>query len=245
LGALGLNLGYLLVQIGSFVILFLVLMAWVYKPILNLLEKRRATVAQSLDDARVASEARTNAEQEAGKIIAEAQVKANQVMREAADRAEATEKDIKAAAEAEASKVREDGLADAHAERDRLLGDLRGQIAALAIAATQKLIGENLDERRQRTLLDEFFSGIKAGRLEGLEGVTLTGDTVEVVSALPLTPSEETVVRQDILGKLGLQAEIRFRVDPAILGGLVIKAGGKVVDASVAGQLSSLRQSLA
>ena len=56
--ALGLNLGYLLVQIGSFIILFLVLAAWAYKPILGLLEKRREAIAKGLEDARVAGEAR-------------------------------------------------------------------------------------------------------------------------------------------------------------------------------------------
>ena len=43
---LGINLGYLLVQIFNFIILFMVLKAWVYKPLINMLEKRRATIAK-------------------------------------------------------------------------------------------------------------------------------------------------------------------------------------------------------
>ena len=54
---LGLNLGYLLVQIFNFLILFVILRVWVYKPILGLLEKRRENIAQGLEDARVAAEA--------------------------------------------------------------------------------------------------------------------------------------------------------------------------------------------
>jgi F0F1-type ATP synthase delta subunit len=52
-------------------------------------------------------------------------------------------------------------------------------------------------------------------------------------------------VKSDVLSKVGSQATVSFRVDPDILGGLVIRVGGKVLDASVAGQLESLRQSLA
>jgi F0F1-type ATP synthase delta subunit len=52
-------------------------------------------------------------------------------------------------------------------------------------------------------------------------------------------------VKRDVLAKLGGQATVAFRVDPNILGGLVIRVGGKVLDASVAGQLESLRQGLA
>jgi F0F1-type ATP synthase delta subunit len=51
-------------------------------------------------------------------------------------------------------------------------------------------------------------------------------------------------VRRDILSKIGDQATVTFRVDPAILGGLVVRVGDKVWDASVAGQMESLRQSM-
>jgi flagellar biosynthesis/type III secretory pathway protein FliH len=125
-----------------------------------------------------------------------------------------------------------------------MLGDLRAQIAALAIAAAQKLVGEALDEKRQHALIDEFFSGVRAGNVVVLEGARLSGSSAEVTSALPLSTQEMDAVKTDILSKVGSQAIVSFRVDPNILGGLVIQVGGKVLDASVAGQLESLRQSL-
>src|SRR5512137_3228475 len=95
---LGISLGYLLFQIFNFTIICILLYAWAYKPILKMLDNRKQKIAQGLEDARVASEARANAEQEATKIIAEAQSKANQVVRESTDRAEAAAIDIRAAA---------------------------------------------------------------------------------------------------------------------------------------------------
>ncbi len=130
-------------------------------------------------------------------------------------------------------------------ERDRILGELRGQVAALSIAAAQKLIGDALDEKRQHALIDEFFSGVKSGKVTVLESAGLNGSSAEVTSALPLTPAEMEIVKKDVLSKIGSQASVSFRVDPNILGGLVIRAGGKVLDASVFGQLESLRQTLA
>ena len=241
---LGLNLGLLLFQIFNFTILVILLYAWAYKPILRMLDNRKQKIAQGLEDARIASEARANAEQDAAKIIAEAQSKANQVVRDSTERAEAAALEIRAAAEAESTKEREAALAEVQIERDRMLGDLRSQIAALAIAAAQKLVGESLDERRQHALINEFFSGVKAGKVEVLEGVSFSGASAEVTSALPLTSGEMDAVKQDILSKVGSQATVSFRVDPSILGGLVIRVGGKVLDASVAGQLESLRQSI-
>ncbi|MBN2148351.1 MAG: F0F1 ATP synthase subunit B [Anaerolineales bacterium] len=241
---LGINLGTFILQILSFTIVLVVLRKWVYNPVLNALEKRRTTIAKGLEDARVASEARANAEKEAEQIIAKAQAESGKIVREATERAEAAAREVKVAADAEASKAREAAIAEAQLERDRILGDLRSQVAALAMAAAQKLIGETLDEKRQRALINDFFSGVKDGEVVVLEGAALSGASAEVTSALPLTPDEMETVKKDILSKIGSQATVTFRVDPAILGGLVIRAGGKVLDASVSGKLDTLRQSL-
>ena len=241
---LGLNLGYLFVQIFNFAIIFVVLRAWVYKPILGLLERRRTTIAEGLEDARIAAEARQNAEQEAEKILADAQAKASQVMREANERADTQGKEVIAVAEAEAAKKREETLAEVESERERILGELRGQVGALAIAAAQKLINASLDEQRQRVLIDEFFSGIKSGQVVILEGQQVVGASAEVTSALPLTAEEKEAVKKDILAQAGDQATVTFRVDPGILGGLIVRFGDKVLDGSVSGQLELMRQSL-
>lgn len=240
---LGINLGYFLFFTLNFLVMTILLYAWAYKPIVRSLEKRRQKIAQGLEDARIAAEARANAEKEASQILAEAQAKAAHIVREATDRAEEAAREIRLAAEAEIAKARENALAEAQAERNRMLSDLRGQVAALAIAATQKLIGEALDEKRQHALINEFFSGVKAGKVVVLENVEAQGASAEVISALPLTADEEDVVRKDLLAKVGAQA-VTFRVDPKILGGLVIKIGDKVVDGSVAAQLEGLRQAL-
>jgi len=150
---------------------------------------------------------------------------------------------VKTAAEAEAANAREAAVAEAEVERNRILGDLRSQVASLAIAAANKLVGEALDEKKQRSLLDEFFSGVKSGKLIVLDGANFQGESAHVTSALPLSKEEEESVRRDVLAKTGAK-EISFRVDPSILGGLVIRVGDKVLDSSVAGKLEGLRQNL-
>ncbi|MBK9208501.1 MAG: F0F1 ATP synthase subunit B [Anaerolineales bacterium] len=236
--ALGINLGLLIVQLVAFAIVFLTLNAWVYKPMLDMMESRKTKIAQGLEDARVASEARANAEKEAAKVLAEAQAEAGKVVREATERAASAGKDVKAAAEAEAAKAREAAMAEAELERNRILGDLRGQVAALAIAAANKLVGDALDDKKQHALIDEFFSGVNAGKVVVLEG-EMKGDSALVTSALPLTSQEQETVKKSVSAK-----EVTFKVDPSILGGLVIKVGDKVLDGSVAGKLDGLRQTL-
>jgi len=241
---LGINLGFFLFQVFNFIIMAVLLYAWAYKPILKMLKTRREKIAQGLEDSQVAAQARANAEQEAAKIVADAQSKAGQVIREATERADTAGREVKASIDAEIAKEREAALAEVQVERERILGELRGQVAALSIAAAQKLVGQALDEKRQHALLNEFFSGVREGKVVVLESGSLGGVSAEVTSALPLTNEEKETVKTDVLSKIGSQATVTFRVDPSILGGIVISAGGKVLDASVAGQLETMRQKL-
>ncbi len=91
-------------------------------------------------------------------------------------------------------------------------------------------------------MIDDFFSGVKSGKVVVLEGANFKGEAAEVTSALPLNGSEQDTVKKDLLAKVGAK-EVSFRVDPSILGGVVIKVGDKVLDGSVAGKLEGLRQS--
>jgi F-type H+-transporting ATPase subunit b len=241
--ALGINLGLLVVQIIAFIIVFLTLQAWVYKPLVGMLETRKMKIAQGLEDARVAADARADAEKEAARILAEAHAEAGKIVGEATDRAAGAARDAKTAAEAEAARTREAIVVEAQQERNRILGDLRGQVAALALAATQKLVGQTLDDKRQHALIDEFFSGVKSGKVVILEDAAFKGESAEVTSALPLSASEQQAVKSDLLSKVSAQA-VTFHVDPSILGGLVIRVGDKVLDGSVAAKLEELRQSL-
>ena len=245
MAALGINLGFFLVQLLNFLIVMIVLTAWAYHPVVNLLEQRKQKIAQGLEDARVASEARANAEKEAQKIIAAAQADANRRVAEATERAEKAAADVRAAAEEERTRILRTGQEDAAAERNRILADLRGQVGALAISAANKVIGESLDAKRQEALIKDFFSGVRAGQVTVLEGADgVSGQAAEVTSALPLTDDEQDNIRKDLARTLGGTPAVVFRVDPSILGGLVVRVGDKVLDGSVAGKLEGLRASL-
>jgi len=242
MAALGINPGFLLVFALYFLLVMFVMTRWVYTPIINGLEARKTKIAQGLEDARVAGEARANAEKEAAKIIAEAQAEANRKVAEASQRAEQAAAAVRTAAEAEKAKIMATAAADAELERNKVLGDLRPQVAALALAASQQVIGGilNKEESYARSLIEEFFSGVKGSKVTVLDGANAAGAAAEVTSALPLTDAEQASVKRDLAGA----ASVSFRVDPAILGGLVVRVGDRIVDGSARGKLEGLRQSM-
>ena len=229
--ALGINLGYLIMQILIITVLMLLLRGLVYKPIINILEERKARIAKGLEDSRQAAIARDNADAEAAKIVDEARQEAVRIRQEAVAQADETAKAIEAKANQEAKEIVANAREDAEEERNRILADLRGQVAAISIAAANKLVGESLDEKRQHELIAEFFSQVST------EAMALSGERAEVTSALPLTDKEQS----DVKKKLKV-SEVLFRVDPTILGGVVVRVGDQVIDDSVASRMGALSE---
>lgn len=230
---LGINLGYLIVQILALTILVVLLRGWLYTPVVKVLEDRKARIAKGLEDARQAALARDNADEEAKTVLDDARAEAAKLRSEATVQSEETAAGITARANEEAKEIITAAREDAEEERNRILADLRSQVATISLAAANKLVGESLDEKRQHEIIADFFAAVPAGVAE------LEGDTAEVTSALPLTDSEQNSVKKAISVE-----DVRFRVDPEILGGLVVRVGDQVVDDSVAGQMAKLRDSL-
>ena len=238
---LGIVPGIVLAQLVNFIVLFLILRVIAFKPLLNVLQQRKERIAKGLEDARRAEEKLANIEKDYQAKLSEARVEGQKIIAEASATAEKQAAAIVAKANEDVARLKAQAQEEAELERNRILADLRSQVASLAIAATNKLIGASLDEQRQRALVDEFFSGVRSGRVVVVEAGSLPAK-VQVTSALPLSASEQVAIRVDLSGHGA--SEVEFHVDPMILGGLVIRAGDRVVDASVAGQLESLRQSL-
>ncbi len=67
---------------------------------------------------------------------------------------------------------------------------------------------------------------------------------VDVTTAQKLGPEELEQVRQRVSQTIGKNAVIHQYVDDAIIGGLVIRVGDRIIDASVKQQLASMREKL-
>ena len=76
-----------------------------------------------------------------------------------------------------------------------------------------------------------------------VRGGPRTTDAV-VTSAVPLTAQEQAALREKLSRDAGSNLDLAFEVDPELIGGLVVRVGDRVVDASVASRLRQLRESI-
>jgi F-type H+-transporting ATPase subunit b len=229
---LGINAGFLIAQIFNFLLVAFILRALVWKPLVAALEARREKIAKGLEDARAAELARANAERDAQKYVDEQRVAAQKLVEEGRGRGDEQAKSILEEARREAEAIRVKARQDAEEERNAILNEVRAQVAQISIAAAERVIGQSLDENKSQAIVADFFSKVPASAIH-------VGGDVEVTSAMPLSDGE----KQAVASQTGANS-IAFKVDPNILGGLVIRAGDKVVDGSVRSNLGKLAASM-
>jgi len=105
-------------------------------------------------------------------------------------------------------------------------------------AVTRKFIGLLSANRRAGSLIDiiNAFRKLSADK----RGVV----AAEVVTALPMSAAQSKDVAAALRQALGKDPEISTRVDPAILGGIKVRVGSRLFDASLKSKLDSLKFAL-
>ncbi len=78
-------------------------------------------------------------------------------------------------------------------------------------------------------------------KLEGDDDGRIDAD---VTSAVPLTDAERDAIDARLKARYGDDLAIQYRVDAAILGGLIVRVGDRYIDDSVAARLGRLRETL-
>ena len=164
-GLLDLSLSFL-VEIVAFIAMILILARWVYPRVMEAAEARQRAVAEQL---RGAEKAREEAEQRlkaAEAQLCEARSQASSILEGAGKSADQLAAAARARAEQEARRIAEKARKDIEAERDKAIDSVRGEVAELVVAATEKVVGEALDGERHRRLIDKAIEevGSASGR---------------------------------------------------------------------------------
>jgi F-type H+-transporting ATPase subunit b len=157
---LGINLGLLVSQLVNFILLAVLLYLVLYKPVLRMLNERRDRIARSMADVDAARDAAAKAQLEYDRRVAEAQRRAQEIIAQAAQTGEKAKADIVADAQREAEKIKQDALADAELQKARALVDVQSQIASLSMLATERVLGQAVDETTQRQLISRFLADL-------------------------------------------------------------------------------------
>jgi F-type H+-transporting ATPase subunit b len=226
----------------NFLVLVWLLKRFFYRPVLAVIEARRAETAKTIADAEAAH-------REAGRLKSEYQAHLAEVDKERAAAKARLDGEIAgeraqrlAAVEAEISEERM--RREALAAREKSEAELALARRAMAIAARfatrllERLAGPELEAK----LADLALSELGAQGADKLEALNVAlkdpGVTIEVVSAYPLDDARRAAFTQALGTLAGRALAPRFAEDAALKAGVSIMAGSWVLMANLRDELN-------
>ncbi|MBI3288677.1 MAG: F0F1 ATP synthase subunit B [Elusimicrobia bacterium] len=159
--------GLMIWTIVTFFSLVAILKMFAWGPLLKAIDDREARLKA---DREAAEKARCEAERIQKELEAQmsgVQAKSKELLAAAAKDGEALRAKLKAEAEADAQAIKIKTAGELAAEKDRLVSDLRKEVAQLSVLAAEKLLRKSVDDGVQKSVLEGFFKDLdasKAGR---------------------------------------------------------------------------------
>jgi F-type H+-transporting ATPase subunit b len=161
-GGLTVNLFWVLVAAANFAVFFMIAWKVVIEPLGERLQERRERIEQGLKDADAARRDREHAAEQRQVLLNEARREASEIVQRAQKAADETRAKGVTDTQAEIDRMRERAVAEIDVERKRALADVRGQVAELALAAAGVVVGETMNDEREKRLVDEFLTKVSA-----------------------------------------------------------------------------------
>ena len=154
------NTGLVIWTVVTFLCLVLVLTKAAWKPILDGLNSRESKIKSDLERAETAQKEGEALRQKFETQLAEAQKTILSMMSEAKSDGEKMRAQILATAREEAVKIVEKGRKDLAGETDRLKGELRNEVAGLAVMIAEKVLSHSIDHKVQEQVLKDSLKEI-------------------------------------------------------------------------------------
>ncbi len=155
---LGIDVPVLIIQTINFAFLLFLLKAFVYKPILKMLDERRERIREGLNAADRGREQAAEAERQAAEQIEAARREGQTIIQNAQQIAQRLQEDGRQQAQQQAETLLERARSEIQLERDNAIAELRKEFADLTISAAEKVIGQSLDRNAHQRLIEQALA---------------------------------------------------------------------------------------
>jgi F-type H+-transporting ATPase subunit b len=155
--------GTVIVEILTFLLMLAVLARYVYPRLVEVAEARQRAIAEQLREAESAKTEAEAALKEAQAKLDDARKTAQGVVDGASKSGEQLRQELRQKAEEESRRIVESARKEIEAERDQAVRSARTEVASLVVAATEKVVGETLDERKHHQLIERAIQEVAGG----------------------------------------------------------------------------------
>jgi F-type H+-transporting ATPase subunit b len=237
------NLWTFLFEAVNFVVLAYVLHRLLYRPLHQAVEQRHEANARARAEAEKAQQAAAATQERLRAELGDLERRRQETIREAREQGEADRRRLLAEAEAILARRQEEARRALDRERDEALRALRSELVTQAIELSRRLLREASDSSLQRQLalrLAETLDGLPADERERIRVHWQSEDGTVLETARELDAALVARLSEAVSALVGQPVALAVRDRPALLGGVRLRVGGHVWDASVAGQLEAV-----
>ena len=147
----------------NLVLLLILMRIFLFKPVRKMMDERTKMVQDDLDKAKKTREEAEALKQQYQEDLSGAKEEVQKILDKAHEDAETERAAMIRKSQEEAEQIVADAGKSIEDERRRVIAQAQTQIADLAIEAASKIIGENVDDEKNRRLVDKFLSEEEGG----------------------------------------------------------------------------------
>ena len=154
------TLTQVIAAVVNFFLLLVILRAFLYRPVLQMLEARKKEIEDNLNAAEKAKEEAQVLKADYEQSLKEAYQKAQSIVSEADQAAEKNRNDMLQKAREEANVIAARAKEEIEREKDQALVSLRQEVANLAIDAAEKVVGRVVSEEDHKAMVQDFVQEV-------------------------------------------------------------------------------------
>ncbi len=147
--------------IGVFLILFQVMNLFFIRPLDEVIQARTANLEATFSEAEALREQMRLMKAEYEQRLTATEAGAREQIQAQIKEAQDLKKSLMADASARAEDLVKKASEEIAAEKKQVLTDLRVHVAGLSLQASEKILSENMDNARNRRLIDEFLTKVE------------------------------------------------------------------------------------
>ena len=153
------GIGLLFWMTLTFVILLFLLSKYAWKPILNMVNEREASIVDALNQAKLARQEMQNLKAENEMIIRDAKIERDAILKEAREIKDRIVGEAKDAAKAEGDKMIEAARQSIQAEKNAAMADIKSQSGVLSVNIAETILKQKLDgDQAQSQLVENMLN---------------------------------------------------------------------------------------
>jgi F-type H+-transporting ATPase subunit b len=160
LHALGIEWSALIAQIINFAILIFILSRYVYKPVLNVIDQRRTTIAESMEKAQEIDRRKEELDKERVVILRKADEEAGALLERAKKEAEDIRTEIEKAAKNQADYTLEKGRQQLENDRATMVREMQTKLAHAIVLSAEKILRREFSKEDQENFEEELKSNL-------------------------------------------------------------------------------------